>query len=311
MTEAISILDLTKRFGERTALDGISVDVPAGSILGLLGPNGAGKTTLINCLTTLLRADAGTITVLGYDVEAAPQQVRASIAVTGQFAALDDQVSPHANLVFFGRLLGLDKRRAQSRAKELLAIFELDEAAYAPVGYLSGGMRRRLDLALSLVVPRPVLVLDEPTTGLDPRSRKLLWELVRSEASRGVAVLLTTQYLEEADQLADRIVVINQGRIIAEGSSDELKREVGSSICRLSLGSSEEAAAALCVLGHLSGAVAEGNRITLRTGRAADVTTVTRALDQAGIAIADIEVTKPTLDEVFFALTDPLKQEVS
>ncbi|MBZ4497911.1 ATP-binding cassette domain-containing protein [Dermacoccus sp. Tok2021] len=311
MTEAISIHDLTKRFGEQTALDGVSFDVPAGSVLGLLGPNGAGKTTLINCLTTLLRADSGSITVLGHDLEDDPQLVRANIAVTGQFAALDDQVSPHANLVFFGRLLGLTKAQARARAAELLAIFELEGAALAPVGYLSGGMRRRLDLAVSLVVPRQVLVLDEPTTGLDPRSRKLLWDMVRAEAGRGVAVLLTTQYLEEADQLADRIVVIDKGRVIAEGSSDELKREVGGTMCRLTLADSTETAAAMEALGHLSGVAAEGDRITVLMEEAADLTAVTRELDRAGLAIADIEVTKPTLDEVFFALTEPLEKEIS
>ncbi|MBA3780253.1 MAG: ATP-binding cassette domain-containing protein [Nocardioides sp.] len=311
MTQAVSIRGLTKRFGEHTALDGVSLDVPAGSVLGLLGPNGAGKTTLINCLTTLLRSDAGSITVLAHDVDADPQLVRANIAVTGQFAALDDQISPHANLVFFGRLLGLGKAAATARAAELLTDFELDDAAFMPVGHLSGGMRRRLDLAVSLVVPRPVLVLDEPTTGLDPRSRKLLWDVVRAEAARGVAVLLTTQYLEEADQLADQIVVIDKGRVIANGSSDELKREVGGTMCRLTMTSSDDTAAAIGALGHLPDVVAEDDKITVLMNEASDLTAVIRELDRLGLAIADIEVTKPTLDEVFFALTEPLERETS
>ncbi|WP_328316157.1 ATP-binding cassette domain-containing protein [Streptomyces sp. NBC_00388] len=311
MTEAISLSDLTKRFGEHTALDGVSLRIPTGTVVGLLGPNGAGKTTLINCLTTLLQADAGSIRVLGHDPGTDPSLVRANIAVTGQFAALDEQISPHENLVFFGRLLGLSRSEAQQRAGEMLERFELSEAARAPVGYLSGGMRRRLDLAVSLVVPRPVLVLDEPTTGLDPRSRKLLWEMVRAEAARGVAVLLTTQYLEEADQLADRIVVIDKGRVLADGSSDELKREVGGVMCRLTMTSSADTEAVRLALGDLAGVVTEGDKVTVPMSRPEDIGTVIGRVDRTGLRIADIEVTKPTLDEVFFALTEPLAKEAT
>lgn len=311
MTEAISLSELTKRFGDRTALDHVSLRIPAGTVVGLLGPNGAGKTTLINCLTTLLRADSGDIRVLGHDIEAEPALVRANIAVTGQFAALDEQISPHANLVFFGRLLGLSRGAAQQRAGELLERFELSEAAHTPVGYLSGGMRRRLDLAVSLAVPRPVLVLDEPTTGLDPRSRKLLWDMVRAEAERGVAVLLTTQYLEEADQLADRIVVIDKGRVLADGSPDELKREVGGTMCRLTMTSDADAEAAHKALGDLPGTATEGAKVSVPMSHPEDVAAVVGRLEGTGLRIADIEVTRPTLDEVFFALTEPQEKEAT
>ncbi|MFB8103653.1 MULTISPECIES: ATP-binding cassette domain-containing protein [Streptomyces] len=311
MTEAIALTDLTKRFGEHTALDRVSLRIPAGTVVGLLGPNGAGKTTLINCLTTLLRPDGGTVRVLGHDPGTDPSLVRANIAVTGQFAALDEQISPHENLVFFGRLLGLGRGEAQRRAGEMLERFELSEAARAPVGYLSGGMRRRLDLAVSLVVPRPVLVLDEPTTGLDPRSRKLLWDMVRDEAARGVAVLLTTQYLEEADQLADRIVVIDKGRVLADGSSDELKREVGGVMCRLTMTSGADTEAVRLALSDLPGVAAEGDKVTVPMSQPEDLGTVIGRVDRTGLRIADIEVTRPTLDEVFFALTEPLEKEAT
>ncbi|MFF6909612.1 ATP-binding cassette domain-containing protein [Streptomyces sp. NPDC012389] len=311
MTEAIALTDLTKRFGEHTALDQVSLRIPTGTVVGLLGPNGAGKTTLINCLTTLLRPDGGTIRVLGHDPGAEPSLVRANIAVTGQFAALDEQISPHENLVFFGRLLGLSRGGAQQRAGEMLERFELSEAARAPVGYLSGGMRRRLDLAVSLVVPRPVLVLDEPTTGLDPRSRKLLWDMVRDEAARGVAVLLTTQYLEEADQLADRIVVIDKGKVLADGSSDELKREVGGVMCRLTMTSGADTEAVRLALSDLPGVATEGDKVTVPMSQPEDLGTVIGRVDRTGLRIADIEVTRPTLDEVFFALTEPLEKEAT
>ncbi|GAB1326126.1 ATP-binding cassette domain-containing protein [Streptomyces sennicomposti] len=311
MTEAILLSDLTKRFGEQTALDRVSLRIPAGTVVGLLGPNGAGKTTLINCLTTLLQPDGGTIRVLGHDPGTDPSLVRANIAVTGQFAALDEQISPRENLVFFGRLLGLGKGEARRRAGEMLERFELGEAAYTPVAYLSGGMRRRLDLAVSLVVPRPVLVLDEPTTGLDPRSRKLLWDMVRAEAARGVAVLLTTQYLEEADQLADRIVVIDKGRVLADGSSDELKLDVGGLMCRLTLTGAADTAAARQALGDLAGVTAEDDKVAVPVARPEDVGAVLGRLDGKGLRITDIEVTKPTLDEVFFALTEPMEKEAT
>ncbi|MET7595898.1 ATP-binding cassette domain-containing protein [Streptomyces sp. NPDC005481] len=311
MTEAISLSDLTKRFGDQTALDRVCLRIPAGTVVGLLGPNGAGKTTLINCLTTLLQPDGGSVRVLGHDPETEPSLVRANIAVTGQFAALDEQISPRENLVFFGRLLGLSRGEAQGRAGEMLERFELAEAAHTPVGYLSGGMRRRLDLAVSLVVPRPVLVLDEPTTGLDPRSRKLLWDMVRAEARRGVAVLLTTQYLDEADQLADRIVVVDKGRVLADGSSDELKRDVGGIMCRLTLTGGADPEAVRHALRDLPGAVAEGDKVTVPMSHPEEVAAVIGRLDGTGLRIADIEVTRPTLDEVFFALTEPLEREAT
>ncbi|MEM7273797.1 MAG: ATP-binding cassette domain-containing protein [Actinomycetota bacterium] len=303
---AIEVVDLGKRFGEVAALAGVTFSVPPGQILGLLGPNGAGKTTTINILSTLLQPDEGRAAVDGHDVVAQADQVRRSIALTGQFAAVDEVLTGAENLVLFGRLRGLDKRAAKERATELLERFSLLDAADKPVSAYSGGMRRRLDLAASLVVPPPVVFLDEPTTGLDPRSRAELWQEVRRLRDEGRAVVLTTQYLEEADQLADRIIVIDQGRVVAEGTPAELKARAGGQALVLSLvdlSQQQGALEALEGLGEVT-ADAETGDFTLAEADGAHLADVLARLDRAGIGVAEIALRRPTLDEVFLQLTE-------
>ena len=229
VTPIVEVNSLTKRFGDTIVLRGIDLSVDRGTVLGVLGPNGAGKTTVINCLTTLLRPDGGQATIAGYDVVAQPEAVRSLIGLTGQFAAVDEVLTARENLILFSRLLRLSSGAAKKRAQELLAQFDLTDAADRPVKTFSGGMRRRLDLAASIVVSPLVLFLDEPTTGLDPRSRQQLWSVVKDLKNQGITIILTTQYLEEADALADQIVVIDQGQVIAEGTVDE---QIGRASCR-------------------------------------------------------------------------------
>ena len=305
MTLAIEVRGLRKAYGRTAVLHGIDLDVPTGGIVGLLGPNGAGKTTTINCLTTLLAPDAGTARVAGYDVRTQPARVRGSIAVTGQFAAVDIMLTGRENLVLFGRLLRLGRAQARRRADELLARFDLADAAGKPVKAYSGGMRRRLDLAISMVVPRPVLFLDEPTTGLDPRSRGTTWEVVRELRDAGTTVLLTTQYLEEADQLADRLAVIDHGRVIAEGTARELKDRAGGAVCEIRLRSPEELRR---VVGKLGGRAHEvgtggGNTVTVPAPDTRTLVEIAAMLDAAGIEPEDLVRRRPTLDDVFLALT--------
>ncbi|MEU0005713.1 ATP-binding cassette domain-containing protein [Streptomyces sp. NPDC006314] len=299
----ISIERLRKRFGPTTAVDDVSFSVSAGSVVGLLGPNGAGKTTLINCLTTLLTPDGGTASVAGHDLLSDPHGVRACLAVTGQFAAVDESLTGRENLVFFARLLGLSKPRAAARAEELLDRFGLAESAGRPVGQYSGGMRRKLDLAVGLVVPRPVLILDEPTTGLDPRSRETLWDAVRALAADGMAILLTTQYLDEADALADRIVVIDHGRVIAQGSPRELKQQTGGSVCEVIVADDSARARAAELLGASTAVHVRDDCLVIPVGGMEDLGGIIDALNAGGIRADDVAVHAPTLNDVFFALT--------
>jgi len=307
MSHAIETNGLVKRFGETTAVDGIDLRVPGGSVYGLLGPNGAGKTTTIRVLATLLRPDGGSARVLGHDVVQDAAAVRAKVALTGQFASVDEELTGRENLVLVGRLMGMSWKQARLRADELLAAFDLDEAATRLVRTFSGGMRRRLDIAASLVVTPELLFLDEPTTGLDPRSRNQVWEIVRDIAAEGATVLLTTQYLEEADRLANRLAVIDHGRVIAEGTSRELKASVGGTTLHLRVQSAEQRAAARDLLRRVVGAdVHDGHDPTALSASADSDVVVAEALlalSRAHIPLAEFSLGQPSLDEVFFALT--------
>ncbi|WP_326597034.1 ATP-binding cassette domain-containing protein [Streptomyces sp. NBC_01803] len=299
---------LRKRYGGKRALDGFALAVPAGTVHGLLGPNGAGKTTAVRSLATLLRYDEGRAEICGYDVARRPAEVRARIGLTGQYAAVDEQLSGRQNLVMFGRLHKLRPRAARRRADELLARFGLAEAAGRNAGQYSGGMRRRLDLAASMIVTPRVLFLDEPTTGLDPRSRNQVWDAVRSLVAVGTTVLLTTQYLEEADQLADRISVIDAGRVVAEGTADELKARIGGDRIEVVARHATDLDAVAALVGRVCGARPETDRDTRRVAapaadRVTALTEVVRALHEAGIAVEDIGTRRPTLDEAFLLLT--------
>jgi ABC-2 type transport system ATP-binding protein len=304
---AINARGLVKRFGALTAVDGIDLDVRRGTIFAILGPNGAGKTTLMRMLATLSRPDAGSATVMGHDLVGAAAEVRASIAMTGQFASLDEDLTGRENLVLLARLWGFRGRAARTRADDLLAAFDLADAGGRQVRDYSGGMRRRLDIAASLVVTPGVLFLDEPTTGLDPKARQGVWDQIRDLASLGVTILLTTQYLEEADQLAERIAVIDHGRKIAEGTSRELKAATGSGFLHVALADPGQSAAASAVLAAETGATprpsAEGGELTVSVATATDATRAVSALLSAGIDVSDFSMGQPSLDAVFFALT--------
>ena len=297
---------LKKRYGSTTALAGIDLDVPAGSILGMLGPNGAGKTTAVRILTTLAQPDGGRARVAGHDVVTEAPQVRRNIGVTAQDATLDEMLTGRQNLVMIGRLSGLHRAGAKARATELLGQFGLAEASDRILKGYSGGMRRRLDLAAGLVTRPPVLFLDEPTTGLDPTSRVRMWGIIRHLVAEGVTLLLTTQYLDEADELADRIVVVDHGRVIAEGTAPELKTRTGGARLEVTLNVADPSAAA--VLGpFVAGAVQvshDGRRLRAPVLSGDGLaTTVVRALDGAGIAVDDVALHQPSLDDVFFSLT--------
>jgi ABC-2 type transport system ATP-binding protein len=297
---------LRKRFGATQALDGLDLHARAGSVLGVLGPNGAGKTTAVRILTTLAIPDDGVARVAGIDVVAHAAEVKRQIGVTAQDATIDETLTGRQNLVMIGRLSGLPRREARSRAGELLDRFDLGHAADRMAKTYSGGMRRRLDLAASLVIRPPVLFLDEPTTGLDPTSRVRMWNVIRGLIADGVTLLLTTQYLEEADALADRIVVIDQGRAIADGTAAELKRQTGGAQVELRLVAPDvQASEALAPLVDGQIAVEAGGlrlRAPVRAG-AGLATRIVRALDENGIEVDDIEIRQPSLDDVFFALT--------
>jgi len=304
----IEALGLRKRFGRSEALRGVDLAVPEGTICGLLGPNGAGKTTVVRILATLLRPDAGTATVAGYDVVRQAAQARYRIGLAGQYAAVDELLTGRANLILFGRLCHLGARRAAARAEELLARFDLADSADKRVGAYSGGMRRRLDLAASLIVAPPVLFLDEPTTGLDPRSRYTVWDLIGGLVADGTTVLLTTQYLDEADRLADQIVVLDHGRVAAAGPPARLKADVGGERVDVVLRRGDQLATAATAMREALGVppeiLAGERRLTAAVDRgAASLIEVVRALEAAGVAVEDVGLRHPTLDEVFLTLT--------
>ena len=304
---AISTDGLVKRFGSQTAVAGVDLRIPRGGVYGVLGPNGAGKTTIIRMLATLLPIDGGRATVLGHDVAREPEAVRTKVALTGQFASLDEDLTGAENLVLLSRLYGYSRAAARERAADLLAAFDLGDAADRQVKAFSGGMRRRIDIAASIIVTPELIFLDEPTTGLDPRSRNQVWEIVRALVAGGTTVLLTTQYLDEADQLADRIAVIDHGKVIAEGTTGELKASVGAGAVHVRVADSSYRDAAAKVLAAVLGVeiVTESDPAAL-TARVTDpriVAGALPALHDAGIDIATFALGQPSLDEVFLALT--------
>jgi ABC-2 type transport system ATP-binding protein len=307
MTHAIETSQLVKTFGATRALDGLDLTIRSGSVYGLLGPNGAGKTTGIRVLATLLQPTSGRATVLGHDVAREAATVRQKVSLTGQYASVDEDLTAYENVILVGRLLGLTWTDARRRATEILSAFGLADAAGRQVMTFSGGMRRRLDIAASLVTRPEVLFLDEPTTGLDPRSRNQVWELVRRIAAEGTTVLLTTQYLEEADRLAERLAVIDHGKVIAEGTSRELKSSIRSNVLRLHLADAGQRAAAVAILARVTGdgLVPEGDdtELALKVPDAARAAEVLAALSQARVALAEFSLGAPSLDDVFFALT--------
>ncbi|MGW4088233.1 ATP-binding cassette domain-containing protein [Nocardia sp. NPDC004750] len=304
---AVEADGLVKVFGEQRAVDGVSLAVPQGSVYGVLGPNGAGKTTTIRMLATLLRPDGGSGRIFGHDVVAEPTAVRSLIGVTGQYASVDEDLSATENLIVFSRLLGLSRVDARRKAAELLEEFDLTEAANKPLRHFSGGMRRRLDLAASLIATPPLLFLDEPTTGLDPRTRAQMWETIRRLVREGATVLLTTQYLDEADQLADRIAVIDRGKVIADGTADELKASVGGSSLHLTLVDRGQLDEARRIVGDFLGVEAqitpEAGRLTAPLTDAGVTADLLIRLREWEVGIDEITVTKPSLDEVFLTIT--------
>ncbi|MGY0492123.1 ATP-binding cassette domain-containing protein [Streptomyces sp. WG-D5] len=314
MPGAIYAEGLVKTFGDVKALDGVDLDVPEGTVLGLLGPNGAGKTTAVRCLTTLLTPDSGRAVVAGIDVLKRPNEVRRSIGLSGQFAAVDEYLTGRENLQMVGQLYQLSKKAAKQRAGELLERFHLADAADRPSKTYSGGMRRRLDLAAALVVSPPVMFMDEPTTGLDPYNRQQLWDVIQELVAGGTTLLLTTQYLEEADHLAHDICVVDHGRVIARGTADQLKAQTGGERVEVVVHEREHIAAAREILsGYGKGetTVAEHTRkLTVPvTGGAKLLAEVIRDLDARGIEIDDIGLRRPTLDDVFISLTGHMAEQ--
>jgi ABC-2 type transport system ATP-binding protein len=310
--DAIVVEGLAKSYGSVQALGGVDFTARSGSVLGLLGPNGAGKTTAVRILTTLLDPDAGSARVAGLDVVRDAAALRAKIGLAGQYAAVDENLTGLENLEMVGRLYHLGRDRSKQRAEELLERFELTDAAKRPAKTYSGGMRRRLDLAAALVAQPPVLFLDEPTTGLDPRSRLGMWETIEARVQAGTTVLLTTQYLDEADRLADQIVVIDHGLVIAEGTSDQLKAQIGGERVEIVLEDASDADAAVAALGPICidrPTVEAGVVRAPVTRRHGLIPQIVRALDEADVSIDDIAIHRPTLDDVFMALTGHAAEE--
>lgn len=310
----IQATGLIKRYKEVTALDGLDLVVPKGTVLGLLGPNGAGKTTAVRILTTLLDPDGGSAQVAGVDVVAEPDKVRARIGLSGQYAAVDEHLTGYENLDMVGRLYHLGKQRSRSRARELLELFELSEAGDRPAKTYSGGMRRRLDLAAALVADPEVLFLDEPTTGLDPRSRVGMWETIRALAQGGTTLLLTTQYMEEADRLADDIVVIDRGQKIAQGTADQLKTQIGGERVEFVFADSSDVETAKPILaerclGDLQVDLHNRTLTAAVTGGADALRDLLMRLDDTDVKILDVGLRRPTLDDVFLTLTGHVAEE--
>lgn len=316
MTYMIRTTGLVKRYGNVVALDGLDLMVPQGRVLALLGPNGAGKTTAVRILTTLLEPDEGSVEVAGLDVRREPGKVRERIGLSGQNAAIDEHLTGFENLDMVGRLYHLGRAASRARARDLLDQFDLAEAADRPTKTYSGGMRRRLDLAAALVAEPNVLFLDEPTTGLDPRSRIQLWEAIQDLVRGGSTVLLTTQYMDEADRLADDVVVIDRGRMIAHGTSEELKRQIGGERVEMILADIADIAAATAVLDAFSVDEVQVEEQTRRittgvAGGADDLRQVLQRLADAGVAVVDVGLRRPTLDDVFLSLTGHVAEEVA
>lgn len=316
MTDMIQASGLVKRYGNVTALDGLDLAVPEGTVLGLLGPNGAGKTTAVRILTTLLEPDEGSAMVAGVDVLADPDGARRRIGLSGQAAAVDEYLTGFENLVMVGRLYGFAKSRARARAGELLERFDLVEAGNRPTKTYSGGMRRRLDLAAALVAQPPVIVLDEPTTGLDPRSRLSMWDVIRELVADGTTLLLTTQYLEEADRLAHQILVIDRGRAIAQGTADELKTQIGGERIELVLATADDrpaATAALAAIGteEVRDGISDRALSVAVNGGADSLAALLRRLEADGVEVLDVGLRRPTLDDVFLTLTGHAAEEES
>jgi len=310
---AIEATGLVKAFGDTTAVDGIDLAVRRGSVYGMLGPNGAGKTTTIRMLATLIRPDAGTALVLGHDIVKASDEVRGAVSLTGQLASVDEDLTGRENLILIGRLLGLKRQAAKTRATELLEAFGLSDAGGKLVKNYSGGMRRRLDIAASIVVTPELMFLDEPTTGLDPRSRNQVWGIIRALVAGGTTILLCTQYLEEADQLADGIAVIDHGRVIAEGTPSQLKASVGSGALRVRLLDPEQRPLAEQVLDREFGDIILEPDPAALSASCSDADRAAKAiaeLARSGVRIANFSLSQPSLDEVFLALTGHPAEEV-
>lgn len=309
---AIEAKGLVKVFGDNKAVDGVDLSVPTGCIYGVLGPNGAGKTTVINMLATLLRPDGGSAKIFGHDVVKEAQIVRQLIGVTGQYASVDETLSATENLIIFSRLLGLNRTESRKKAAELLEEFSLTEASKRPLAKFSGGMRRRLDLAVSLIAQPPLIFLDEPTTGLDPRTRAQMWKNIHQLVSTGSTILLTTQYLDEADQLADQIAVIDHGHVVAEGSPDELKSSIGVAALQIKLTSSKDAPDTIRIIQNILKVNAVSSDTSVITAPMADpekITDLLLALRSEDIHLAEVSVQKPTLDEVFLNITGNVKHD--
>lgn len=310
---AVETHGLVKRFGDNNAVDGVDLHIPRGGIYGVLGPNGAGKTTAIRMLATLLRPDSGSAQVLGHDVFAEPKTIRSKIALTGQFASLDEDLTGIENLILLARLLGFTTKAARARGMDLLAAFGLSDAAHRQVKKYSGGMRRRLDIAGSLIITPELMFLDEPTTGIDPRSRNQVWDIIRELVDGGTTILLTTQYLEEADQLADRIAVIDHGRVIAEGTPGQLKAQVGSGALKVRVTDpADREHAAEILAATLGGDVTrekDAAALSVRLAKGAVASSALTSLEEAGLGIETFAIGQPSLDEVFLAVTGEVAQD--